>query len=141
MNQNCQSREESNDTCPATVENRDGFPKSGGRRLMPQLWRSGLFLIHQHKLRPGAHRLSNYAFAREAVSRLLGAIFHRHEVLSLQLLTGAYPPQSGQTVADIISSGLLLVAFVGSYLRKIALSKLEQKTFAGLFWCWYFSLA
>jgi hypothetical protein len=28
-------------------------------------------------LRPGAHRLSNYAFIREAVSRLLGAIFHR----------------------------------------------------------------
>jgi len=28
-----------------------------------------------------------------------------------------------------ISSGLLLVAFVGSYLGKIALSKLEQKNF------------
>jgi hypothetical protein len=40
-----------------------------------------------------------------------------------------------------ISSGLLLVAFVGSYLGKIALSKLEQNTFAGLFWGWYFSLA
>jgi hypothetical protein len=25
--------------------------------------------------------------------------------------------------------------------EKIALSKLGQKTFAGLFWCWYFSLA
>ena len=39
---------------------------------------------------------------RETVSRLLGAIFHRDEVLSLQLLTGAaYLLQSGQTVADI----------------------------------------
>jgi len=28
-----------------------------------------------------------------------------------------------------ISSGLLLVSFVGSYLGKIALSKLEQKNF------------
>jgi hypothetical protein len=47
--------------------------------LMPQLWRSGLFLIHQHKLRPGAHRLSNYAFirVRESVSPLLRAIFGR----------------------------------------------------------------
>jgi uncharacterized membrane protein YfcA len=37
--------------------------------------------------------------------------------------------QSGQTVADIHLFGLLLVAFVGSYLGKIVLSKLEQKNF------------
>ena len=77
MNQDCQSREDSNDGRPTAVENGDGLPKSAGRRLMPQLWRSGSFLIHQHKLRPGAHRLSNYAFIREAVSPLLQAIFHR----------------------------------------------------------------
>jgi hypothetical protein len=47
----------------------------------------------------------------------------------------------GKRLRTFISSGLLLVAFVGSYLGKIALSKLEQKTFAGLLWCWYFSLA
>src|SRR5436190_15751011 len=65
MNQDCQGREDSNDGRPTTVENGDGFPKSAGRRLMPQLWRSGLFLIHQHKLRPGAHRLSNYALSEK----------------------------------------------------------------------------
>ena len=50
MNQDCHRREDSNDACPATVENRDGFPKSAGRRLMPQLWRSSSFLIHRGRL-------------------------------------------------------------------------------------------
>jgi uncharacterized membrane protein YfcA len=35
----------------------------------------------------------------------------------------------GKRLRTFISSGLLLVAFVGSYLGKIVLSKLEQKNF------------